>query len=242
MKTGGLRLSTISVWHDARDGLRDATPIMPAVLPFAGVFGAMAVEQGLSLGEIMFASMTIFAGASQYAMVELMGQQVPAWSIVMTVFAVNFRHVLYSASVGRHLTAFTGVQKALAFFLLVDPQFAAAETRAMTKGLRPAYYFAYASVLYTTWVAANLLGALFGQVIESPEYFGLDFILPLYFTGLVLGFHTRPNFVPVLVVSVLASLGAFFAIGSPWHISVGGLAGLIVAALLSRPSGSLAHE
>ncbi|MGI9366749.1 MAG: AzlC family ABC transporter permease [Rhizobiaceae bacterium] len=215
---------------------------MLAVLPFAGVFGALAVEQGLSLGETMFASMTIFAGASQYAMIELMGQDAPAWSIVLTVFAINFRHVLYSASVGRYLSAFSGGQKALAFFLLVDPQFAAAETRAMTKGLRPSYYFAYASVLYSTWIGANLAGALFGQLIENPSFFGLDFILPLYFTGLVVGFHKRPNFLLVLVISVLTSLTAYFTLGSPWHISVGGFTGLVVAAVLSRPAGSPAHE
>lgn len=239
MKTGGLYLLVDSRSQEIVDGIRDASPIMLAVLPFGGVFGALAAEQGLSFSQIVLASATIFAGASQYAMLDLMGQNVPAWSIILTVFAINFRHVLYSASLGRRLTAFSTWQKALAFFFLVDPQFAAAEMRALRRGVRPSYYFAYASVLYVTWIGANIVGALFGALIESPEAFGFDFILPLYFTGLVVGFHKRPLFLPVLIVSVAVSLAAWFTLGSPWHISIGGLAGLTIAAILSKPTGNV---
>ena len=230
----GLILSEGNFWQDIIDGVRDVLPITLAVVPFAGVFGALAMEAGLSLGELTLASMTIYAGASQYAMLDLMGQGVPAWAIVLTVFAINFRHLLYSASLGRRLGAFAGWQKALAFFFLVDPQFASSETRAFKRGLRPAYYFAYAAVLYTTWLVSNWIGALFGALIEDPAAYGFDFILPLYFTGLVVGFHHRPNFLPVLIVSVVASLGVWFTLGSPWHISLGGLAGLLVAAAMSK--------
>ncbi|MEP1208863.1 MAG: AzlC family ABC transporter permease [Rhizobiaceae bacterium] len=234
-------MSDGNFWRDIADGIRDVLPVTPAVVPFAGVFGALAIEQGLSLGELALASATIYAGASQYAMLDLLGQGVPAWSIVLAVFAINFRHLLYSASLGRRLQSFTRWQKVLAFFLLVDPLFASAETRAPTHGVRPAYYFAYGTLLYATWMVSNFIGALFGSLIDDPAAFGLDFILPLYFTGLVVGFHKRPNFLPVLVVSVTASLAVFFTIGSPWHISIGGLAGLLAAALLSKPKAEVAH-
>ena len=55
----------------------------------------------------------------------------------------------------------------MGFFFLVDPQFAAAELRALKKGVRPSYYFAYASVLYSTWLFFNGVGALFGALIEA---------------------------------------------------------------------------
>ena len=241
MKMVGSILSEGNFRQDIFDGVRDVLPITPAVIPFAGVFGALAIEQGLSLGELALASMTIYAGASQYAMLDLMGQGIPAWSIVLAVFAINFRHLLYSASLGRRLNAFSRWQKALAFFWLVDPQFASAESRAFKRGLRPAYYFSYAVVLYTTWLVSNFIGALFGALIEDPAAFGLDFILPLYFTGLVVGFHKRPNFLPVLVVSVVVSLAVWFSLGSPWHISLGGLAGLFVAAALSKGDEEVSH-
>ena len=218
-----------------REGMVECLPILLAVIPFSAVFGALAVEKGLSFGQMILASFTIYACASQYAMIDLMGQGVPAWSIVLTVFAINFRHVLYSASLGRRLHAFSGLHKALAFFLLTDPQFATSELRASQQDLRPAYYFGFASVLFTTWMAGNAIGGVFGSLLESPEWYGLDFILPLYFTGLIVGFRRRPRFIVVLSSSAIIAIAAYFTLGSPWHIAMGGAAGLMVAALMSKP-------
>ncbi len=72
-------------------------------------------------------SATIFAGASQLVGVELFQHSVQPWLVVLSVFAVNFRHVLYSAAITRHFTGFSLPQKLISFFLLTDPQFAEAE-------------------------------------------------------------------------------------------------------------------
>lgn len=229
----------VSAFTEYRDGIRDAVPVLVAVVPFSVLFGAVALDKGLSFAEMIMASLSIYAVASQYVMLDLMGQQLPVWLIVFSVFAVNFRHVLYSAAIGRKLPHFSGLEKALAFFLLVDPQYAAAEARSLTKRITPAYYFSYAATVYTTWILANCVGGVFGKLIERPEIFGLDFILPLYFTALIVGFRSSRGFQWIATVSFIASLLTFFTIGSPWHISIGGLAGLVVAAALSRPTEPL---
>ncbi|QDG78760.1 AzlC family ABC transporter permease [Labrenzia sp. PHM005] len=226
---------------DMTDGVKDSMPILFALVPFSAVFGAIALENGLTVPELLLASMSIYAVASQYVMVDLLVQGVPAWSIVLAVFAINFRHVLYSAAIGRHMNGFSGFQKALAFFVLVDPQYAASERRAGNQGLRPAYYFAFAGSVYITWIASNCLGAAFGSLITNPEALGLDHILPLYFAGLVAGFHKRPGFSVILLTSALTSILAFYTVGSPWHITLGGIAGLAVAAATSRPEGEASH-
>lgn len=220
---------------DIRSGAKEALPILVAIVPFAVLFGAVAIKSGFSVGETVFASALIYAGASQFVMLDLLGQQTPAWSIILAVFAVNFRHVLYSASISQHLSNFSPLQKALSFFLLVDPQFATAEARAENGGLRPAYYFAYGLLLYITWIFTTYLGALFGGFIENPAAWGIDFILPLYFIGLVLGFRQRRHFWPVFAVSALASMGAYFLFGNPWNIAVGGLVGMAYAAIVAKP-------
>lgn len=226
---------------DILDGIKDSLPILFALVPFSAVFGAVALEKGLTFVELMLASISIYAVASQYVMVDLIARDVPAWTIVLTVFAVNFRHVLYSASIGRHMGNLSGFQKSVAFFLLVDPQYAAAERRAGDQGLRPAYYFAFAGSVYGTWIASNLLGAGFGSLIENPEAFGLDFILPLYFAGLIAGFRKRAGFGTILLTSACVSVLCYFTVGSPWHITLGGAAGLLVAAATSRPEGDARH-
>ena len=217
-------------------GARATLPVLVAVLPFGIVFGAVAVERGWSPAQALLASATIYAGASQYVMLDLVGQGVPAWSIVLTVFAVNFRHVLYSAALGRRMGAFAAWQKVLAFFLLVDPQYAVAEARARTTGLRPAFYFGYGAALWTAWMTANAAGVAFGALISNPAAWGLDLILPLYFLALVVGLRGANRFAGIVAVSALAALVAFHWAGTPWHIMAGGLAGMAHAALAAHRS------
>jgi 4-azaleucine resistance transporter AzlC len=219
--------------NELRRGVRDSLPIVAAAAPFGLLFGALAVDNGLSVGEAVLMSATVYAGASQMVGIELFGSEVAPWLIVFSVFAVNFRHVLYSAALGRKMGLIPGWRKALAFFFLTDPQFAAAEARS-EKGasLTMAWFMGMALPVYVFWVMEAWLGALFGSMIANPEIFGLDFLLAIYFLGLVLGFRGRANWLPVVLAASVGSVGAYVLVGSPWHVSLGALAGIAVAVVM----------
>jgi 4-azaleucine resistance transporter AzlC len=219
------------------EGARDTLPILIAAAPFGIVFGAAAVAAGYSFLETVFTSATMFAGASQFVFIEVNAQAVPAWMVVLAVFAINFRHILYSASIGRRISQMSFLQKAAAFFLLTDIQFAAAEARAERDPqgrVSAAYYFGMGIPLYVMWVATAVLGALFGKLIDHPEQWGLDFILPIYFLAVLMGFRTRDRFVLIVLASGIVSMIAYKTLGTPWHISLGAFAGIGAAALTAQ--------
>ena len=218
---------------EALSGALAALPILPAVVPFGMLYGALAIAEGFTPVETMMATAMIFAGASQYLMLEMLGQHVGAVAIVLAVLAVNFRHILYSAALGRRMGSFERWQKAVAFALMVDPAFAAAEQRARTVGLQAAWYFGYAGLVYVLWLIANIIGVIFGGLIEEPSRFGLDFILPLYFLGIVMGFRHSAGFLPVVAASIGGSLLIHATLGAPYHIFGGAMFGLALAALRS---------
>lgn len=220
--------------HDESEvaqALREAMPIIVAILPFGAVFGALAADAGLSLGQAMGFSAAIYAGASQLVILQLVALGSPFWSILVAVAALNFRHVLYSASLGRHLTRFDAAQKALAFYILVDPTFAAAEARAARRPITRRYYFTFGLSVYVAWLASTLAGFVFGGLIPDQRLFGLDILLPVYFLALTLTFRRRPGFLPVFAVSAATSVLVYLTLGAPWHVTLGGLAGIAVAAL-----------
>ncbi len=214
-------------------GLRGGLAIGIASSPFAALFGAVARSQGMSLGELTLMSGTVYAGASQMVGIQLFGHSVPAWVIVLSILAVNFRHVLYSAAIARYIRHFTPIQKFFTFFFLVDPQFADTVKRGEAgKPVTFTWYFAYAIMIYIPWVVISLLGGLVGNMIGDPQALGLDVLLPIYFMGLVIGFRKRENFLPVVAASAAGSIVAMHTVGSPWHVSLGGLCGVVLAALL----------
>ena len=108
-----------SALADMLAGARQCLPVMLASAPFGVLYGALAVENGLSVFETVAMSALVFGGASQMVGIELFGQKVAPWLIVLSIFAVNFRHVLYSAAAGR-LTRHRSAAFRLGFFFLTD--------------------------------------------------------------------------------------------------------------------------
>lgn len=214
-------------------GARRSLPVVVAAAPFGLLFGALAVENGLTTFEAVFMSATIYAGASQMVGIDLFGSKIAPWMVVFSIFAVNFRHVLYSATIGRQLSHWTPLQRYVGFFFLIDPQFAEAEQRVeQGRGISFSWYMGLGLPIYVFWVVDSWLGALFGRLIPDPHALGIDFLLPIYFLGLVMGFRKRPLWLPVVGVSAIASIIAYRTIGSPWHVSIGALAGVLLGALL----------
>jgi predicted branched-subunit amino acid permease len=216
-------------------GAYQSLPVMAAMIPFAMMFGATAVNYGYSIGETVFASATVFAGASQFVFMEVNGLAVPAWSVVLAVFAVNFRHILYSASLGRWMFRFNRSGKWLAFFFMTDIQWAASEAHLRGQGkhsIIPSWYFGYALPLYLVWVLSTFTGAYFGKLLDEPERFGLNFILPIYFLILLMGFRKRSNFTVIVPVSAMVSYFVLITFGEPWNITIGAIAGICLAAAM----------
>jgi predicted branched-subunit amino acid permease len=227
-------LPSASPRSDFLPGFARGGSIALAMIPVAMLFGALAVQNGLSFGETVLMSATVFGGASQLVGIELFGQHVPAWLIVFSIFAVNFRHVLYSAALGRRLAHWTGAQRAIGFFFLTDPQFAEAEARAeQGTPVTFAWYMGMALPLITVWIGGTAVGAWFGGMISDASWLGVDFLMPIYFLGLVIGFRRRPLWLPIVLASGAASVLAYHTVGSPWHVSLGALAGILLAVVFT---------
>ncbi len=217
-------------------GVRLGMPIVVASAPFAILYGALATQNGFSLFETVLMSAAIFGGASQMVGLELFGQNIPAWLVIMSIFAVNFRHILYSAALGRRIGHWSTLQKTVGFFFLTDPTYAETERKIeVGERIEFTWYFGVAFTVYVFWVLLSGVGGAFGALIPNTHAIGLDFLLPIYFLGLVMGFRKRSLWLPVVVMSGVVSVAAYLYVGSPWHVSIGAAAGILLAAALAKP-------
>jgi predicted branched-subunit amino acid permease len=219
-------------------GARDIFPVLFAGAPFGALFGAIAIEQGMTQVQAILMSAALYAGASQFVALGLWDMPLPTLAIILSVFAVNFRHLLYSASISRHITHFSPGAKATTFLFLTDPHFGACEHRAQHTPLTLAYNLGLALPLYTIWVVATAVGTVFGSLITDPHAIGVDVLLPFYFLGLVLAFRKRANWLPVVIISGVAALVVQATIGEPWHIAGGAIVGVMFAAIRGKPGAA----
>ena len=232
-----------------RRGVITSLPVVTAVMPVGAVFGALAVAKGLTPAETIISSATMYAAASQFVAIDMFGARVPGWSIILSVFAVNFRHLLYSAAITPLVRPLPWRIKGMLFPLLVDPVFAFVEKdRAEGRSFSVAAYFGIASAMWIAWVGSTAIGAMFGRLITHPERFALDMLLPIYFLALVMGFHGKPRFWLTGLVSAAVSALVYHApalgipLGPPWHVTIGGLAGILVAAFAAPRGGPVTLE
>lgn len=233
----------MKIGEDLADGARKGLVIALSAAPFGILFGAIAVDNGFSLMEAALMSALVYGGASQLVGIELFGQHVAAWIIVLAVLAVNFRHILYSAALTTVIGRFPPLQRWSAFFFLVDPQFAETVKRNDAgKAVTFRWYVTMGAIVWIFWVLNTIIGAFFGRLIGDPKALGIDVLLPVYFLGLVMGFRHRHNFLPVMLAGAAGSVVSYNIVGSPWHISIGAALGILVAAILPpSPSVSAAQ-
>lgn len=166
-------------------GMRAALPI---VLGYTGIglaAGLIGSQAGLSVTEVGLVSLLVFAGSAQFVFAQL--YLVGAVTLVPTVFLLNFRHFLYSASFAplvRHLPLW---QRTAIGAQLTDETFAIAS--ALLKG-RPlahgSWMIALNFVSYTAWFLSTLCGALVGSRLDNLDRLGLDFALPAMFAAILM--------------------------------------------------------
>jgi predicted branched-subunit amino acid permease len=142
------------------------------------------------------------------------------------------------------ITNWTFLQKAIGFFVLVDPQFAESVRKYENTGVVGfAWYMGFATPIYILWLVMTIVGASLGNLVGDPKAIGLDVLLPIYFMGMVLSFRQRENFYPVMLASALGATVAYHIVGSPWHVSLGALAGIFVAVVYPpKPTGEANSE
>src|SRR5258707_111019 len=84
-------------------GMRDTIPLEVGGIPFGIIFGALAVNSGLSPAAAMGFSLFVYAGSAQFIGANLVGQGVGIPLIVFTTFIINVRHTLYGATLAPHM-------------------------------------------------------------------------------------------------------------------------------------------
>ena len=87
----------------AGKGAVDMLPLSLAVLPWAVLFGSLAVQRGFSWVEAQMFSAVIYGGAVQIVTVELMADEAPLVTILFSALVISSRHFLYGLTLREKL-------------------------------------------------------------------------------------------------------------------------------------------
>lgn len=212
-------------------GVRAEIPLLIGVFPFGMIYGALALNAGLSPSAAQGMSSIVFAGSAQFITTQLIHELTPGFVIVLTIAVVNLRHMLYSASLAPYLASLSTRWKMLLSYLLTDEAYAPTIIHYEKEGITPdAHWFLLGAgaSLWINWQISTALGIFLGAAI--PESWSLDFALPLTFIAMLVPvLKDRPGIAAALSAGVVALI----AFSLPYKL------GLILAALVGIVVGTL---
>jgi predicted branched-subunit amino acid permease len=221
---------------DVIEGVRDGLPVLLGTVPYALVMGVAAASAGLTVTQAAGFSALVFAGLSQLAAADLIGQGAPVVVVIATALIINARFTMYSASIAPHLERLGRAWRWLCPFFLIGPVYAVA--LAAYEADRPTHYGWYMLGLavpsWVAWVVGTVVGMVLGASI--PESWQLGFAVPLVFIAIVTQFIDDAGTVVAALVAGGISVGVA---GLPFGLGllVAGVAGILAGTVVDLGGG-----
>ena len=161
---------------ERRSILRDALGIGVAVGTYGISFGALGVATGFTVLQTVALSLLMFTGASQFALVGVVGAGGGPVAAVTTALMLGARNTLYGLRLAPTLRV-SGGRRLVAAHLTIDESTAMAlgrdEQSRDGEAFRTAFWATGVSI-YLCWNLATLAGGLVGDALGDPRRYGLD--------------------------------------------------------------------
>ena len=206
--------------------------MLPLVVPigiFAALFGALAVQAGLTPRLTMLCSLIVLSGAAQVALVVLLSSgTVP---VVLAVTGLALRHLPMSAALSGLVGRAPGHRRIHLAWVLVDETFALTMNAARDPAVDIVSFKTGADlVLYAAWLSFTAAGAFLGADFDASRL-GLEVFFPLVFLGLAAPFVRGRRHWVTAIASGVASLTAVVVLPREWRVTA---AAVLAAVIGSR--------
>jgi predicted branched-subunit amino acid permease len=165
--------------------IRDSLSVSITVGAYGIAFGAAGVAAGFSIVQTCLLSLLTFSGASQFALVGVMGAGGSALSGIATAALLGFRNGLYGLRISPLLKT-KGAKRFLAAHVTIDESTGVALSQESLgqDAMRSGFWLTGIGV-FTFWNLFTLAGAIGAQAMGNPAAWGLDAAVPAAFLGLV---------------------------------------------------------
>lgn len=211
-------------------GFKEMVPISLFVMIYGVAFGLASVQVGLQEEWSVIMSALVFAGAAQFAALDIWGNQVPIITMALTVFAINARHLLMGATLYPWLRSMPKGTRYGVMIFASDSNWALT-MRALTEQKNGfGLLFGGGLALWLFWILGTGVGCYFGGVISNPKQFGLDMVMACFLLSMVIGGYKNSRTIFIWAVAATTSLLAHRLLHNNTHVVIGAISGGLLGA------------
>ncbi len=213
-------------------GFKSALPIALGVASYGFVFGILSRQAGLDIWTSLGMSVFVFAGASQFVALDMWTTPLPAFTIIITTFVVNMRHILMGTVLVDRFKNLNAAQKYGSLFFMVDESWAFSLNQWQQGSKNAAILAGTGFSLFLAWNLSTIAGNMLGTGTIDPAIWGIDFSFTAIFIFLAIGlWRSRQDLIPWIVAAVVAILISKIFPGK-WYILAGSISGSITGVFI----------
>ena len=197
------------------EGFKKSLPVAMGYLPAGIAFGVLAQVAGIPIWATIMLSITLYAGAAQYACLPMLSAGLPIGSIATNIAAINLRHVFYGMPLLQSLPK-NKIAKTYCLFALTDETFSVMTS--LPNESRPALILPISLFNQSWWVLASTVGVIIGSTLSDlvPH---LDFALVCLFAILAYEqFQSIKRYFPIAIAVISLAVASLFT--SHWLLLV----------------------
>lgn len=184
---------------------------------YGAAFGAASISAGLDLLQTIALSSILFSGASQFAIVGVIGSGGGAIAAILASALLGIRNGFYALRMAPLLEA-QGLRRLIAAHITIDEATAVAlaQDQEDRNLVRKGFWFTGIGV-FVFWNLFTIVGALSASILEDPSKWGLDSAVPAAFLALLWPQLTsrRLRIIALLAMVMALALSPFLAAGLP---------------------------
>ena len=207
-----------SLRGDIGRAFRATLPVMTGYLVLGMGFGIVMQSCGYgtlwSFAEAVF----IYAGAMQFAAVELLRSEASYLTVALTTLAVNARHLFYGISMLERYRQ-TGRGKWYLIFSLTDETYSLLCDDSVLRDVknRKLYYFAVSVLDHIYWITGCTAGGMLESLIRFDTR-GADFALTALFVSVFTAQWTATDDHFYALTGALSALGCLIIFGKEYFL------------------------
>ena len=209
-----------------RRGLRDTFPLVPPIAVFGAVFGALAVQAGLTPWLTMLTSLIVVSGAAQVAIVGLLASG--AAPVLLATTGLALRHIPMSAALSNLLGQAPTHHRIRLAWVLVDETFGLTVNAARDPAVDLVSFKSAADLaVYVTWLGSSAVGAFYGAEVDTARL-GIEIVFPLVFLGLAAPLLRGRRHWMTAGLAAVAAVAAVVALPSEWRVTAAAIVGAVI--------------
>lgn len=223
--------------NEFKDGFIANIPIGFSVFVYGSVLGVLCTQKGIALYELVLMNIFIFAGSSQFIIVEMWGSTLDILSITIAALLINLRYFLVGASLKPLFINSPKKDKFKYIHFATDESWAISIQRLKTQEITAKFLFGGGFCIFLTWFFGTISGFYLGEFISNPQKYGLDFAFVAIFYALAFSmFKGKSDLLPWIITALVSVLCEHFIEGK-FYIVFAAISGALCAVFFTKEEG-----